>query len=187
MLRITEIQEQVTKRTLVSDFRGQMTWADEEWIEDRQVRTVAAGPRLAHFIIDSICFQIMMVIIQFVCDVILKYTASSWFANRSLELVFTILLIVLYPLLYAICEYAWQQTPGKMLTGTKVIDEYGNRPSFGTLMLRSICRFVPFEPFSCFGSPSWGWHDRWSKTFVVPISELAELKRLQLAGNEGIQ
>jgi hypothetical protein len=28
-------------------------------------------------------------------------------------------------------------------------------------------RLVPFEQFSALGSPSYPWHDRWTKTIVI--------------------
>lgn len=48
--------------------------------------------------------------------------------------------------------------------------------SFGTTLLRTISRYVPFEAFSCFGER--GWHDTWSKTYVVKRTERNELKKL---------
>lgn len=67
------------------------------------------------------------------------------------------------------------------LTKTVVIDEYGNKPDLGTLLLRNVIRIVPFEHLSCLGGKySYGWHDKWSETWVVTETERDELKRLQL-------
>jgi hypothetical protein len=41
------------------------------------------------------------------------------------------------------------------------------RPPFGTMVLRSLCRLIPFEPFSFLGSDARGWHDSITKTRVV--------------------
>ncbi len=89
------------------------------------------------------------------------------------------LLFLLMPAYYIIGEYKYQKTIGKYLTKSVVVDEYGDRPELKTIILRSLIRLVPFETFSCLGEPSSGWHDRWSKTFVVTEEELVELKRLQ--------
>jgi uncharacterized RDD family membrane protein YckC len=78
-----------------------------------------------------------------------------------------------------------KKTPGKFLTKTVVIDEYANKPDFGTLLLRSFARLVPFEPFSCWGDTySRGWHDKWSNTWVVKEEERDELKKLLKDFNE---
>jgi hypothetical protein len=58
-----------------------------------------------------------------------------------------------------------------------VIDEYGNKPDFEKLIIRSLIRLVPFEIFSCWFSDR-GWHDRWSDTFVVSDQEYEKLQIL---------
>ena len=59
------------------------------------------------------------------------------------------------------------RTPGKLLTGTRVVDEQGQKPSFGQILGRSLARMLPFEPLSFFGAENRGWHDSLSKTYVV--------------------
>jgi hypothetical protein len=41
----------------------------------------------------------------------------------------------------------------------------GSKPGLRTILLRTLCRFIPFEPFSFFGER--GWHDGLSDTLVV--------------------
>ena len=67
-------------------------------------------------------------------------------------------------------EAVFQRSPGKFLTGTKVVNESGGKPTFGQILGRSLCRFIPFEAFSfLFGDSSRvvGWHDKFSGTLVV--------------------
>lgn len=45
----------------------------------------------------------------------------------------------------------------------------------------SFSRLVPFEPLSCLSDR--GWHDVWSKTYVVTTEERDELKKLLLEQN----
>jgi uncharacterized RDD family membrane protein YckC len=71
-------------------------------------------------------------------------------------------------LYYLFMESVFGRTVGKLITGTKVIDLEGKRPSFLTLLGRSLARIVPFEPFSFLGNDR-GWHDRWSDTRVVDM------------------
>ncbi len=68
---------------------------------------------------------------------------------------------------YLIFEWLTGRTLGKLVTGTRVIDQFGNRPSFLKVLGRSVTRFVPFEPFSFFGGENGCWHDAWSGTRVV--------------------
>ncbi len=70
-------------------------------------------------------------------------------------------------LYYFIFELIWQRTPGKFLTGTKVIDFNGRKPDIITIFQRTLIRFVPFEPFSFLGKKAYGWHDNWSGTYVI--------------------
>ena len=80
------------------------------------------------------------------------------------------------PIYYFLFEFTLQKTPGKFITGTRVIDEYANKPNFGTMLTRSVVRMVPFEGFSCLSER--GWHDKWSNTYVVREEEYKKLKEL---------
>lgn len=95
-----------------------------------------------------------------------------------------IAILLLLPSYYTVMEYYFQQTPGKMLTGTVVINEYAEKPSFRICLLRTLCRMVPFEAFSCMETPSRGWHDKWTHTYVVPKKEVAKLKELLQKNNQ---
>ena len=79
---------------------------------------------------------------------------------------FTLNIGLLY---YVVLEANYGQTLGKMATGTIVITEDGKRPDLGTIILRSLCRFIPFEIFSFLGFQGGpvGWHDSLSKTRVI--------------------
>jgi uncharacterized RDD family membrane protein YckC len=70
---------------------------------------------------------------------------------------------------YIYFETLFSITPGKWITGTRVVTTAGTKPSFGVIFKRTLCRMVPFEAFSFLGESSQGWHDRWSGTLVVDI------------------
>jgi hypothetical protein len=40
-----------------------------------------------------------------------------------------------------------------------------------TVLLRTLCRIVPFEPFSAFGGHPW--HDKWTRTYVIDVKKTA--------------
>ena len=77
---------------------------------------------------------------------------------------FTLLTYLAY---YIVCESFFGVTIGKLITGTRVVDNEGGRPRFKQIVGRSLARFVPFEQFSFFSTPAIGWHDTWSGTRVV--------------------
>lgn len=66
---------------------------------------------------------------------------------------------------YVFFEGFWGRTPGKWICGTVVVNEDGGRPSWGQVIGRTFCRFIPFEPFSFFSERPW--HDRFPHTHVV--------------------
>jgi len=72
---------------------------------------------------------------------------------------------------YYVCfEAMLGRTPGKYVFGTRVVDERGLPPSFRQALLRTLCRYVPFEALSLLFSPdNVAWHDTWPKTRVVLV------------------
>jgi uncharacterized RDD family membrane protein YckC len=71
---------------------------------------------------------------------------------------------------YTLMESTTGTTIGKLLTGTRVVDEAGRPITFGQALLRSLSRIVPFEAFSILladDDDPRGWHDRWPRTRVV--------------------
>jgi len=56
------------------------------------------------------------------------------------------------------------RTLGKLITGTYAVGMDAKPVTMKQAFQRSLCRIVPFEPFSGFGTP---WHDKWTATTVV--------------------
>ena len=185
MKKITELTEVRWRTVHYKDEYGNRLRDTEEYIAKRPVKSVSAGPRFGHFVVDYIILRIIIYIIQF--SYLMITTGDIVYNHNSFLLAFlnSFTLLFLYPVYYLICEYFWQKTPGKYLTKTIVIDEYGNKPDLRTIILRSIIRIVPFEPFSSLSDDySYAWHDKWSKTWVVTEVELAELRKLQIEQSE---
>jgi Ca2+/Na+ antiporter len=120
------------------------------------VNTVSPGIRFVHFLIDEFIIQLFILLINFIPFVQVNQ----------------LLAFILYPVYYIFFEYYYQRTPGKLISSTIVTDKHGNKPGFKAVVLRSFARLVPFEPLSCLGTVSWGWHDRWTETYVIPKSSL---------------
>jgi uncharacterized RDD family membrane protein YckC len=95
--------------------------------------------------------------------------------NTLTEYGFTIVLVLIY---YNLFEIFTSRTLGKFITKTIVVDENGNTPEYQTIMIRSLCRLIPFDALSFLGATSRGWHDSISRTYVVQKNLLEEKKKL---------
>lgn len=189
MKKITELTEVRTKTTHVKDAYGNRQKLQEEYIAPLEIKSASPGQRFGHLIFDGIVFQIVIYLVTYAYTKVLHQEQPDPFTS-GFWLLFMLNLVVSWGLLlalYTFCEYKWQKTPGKFLTKTVVIDEYGNRPELNTLIVRSLIRLVPFEAFTFFDTYSHGWHDKWSKTWVVPEEELTEIKRIQAEQSESAE
>jgi uncharacterized RDD family membrane protein YckC len=142
------------------------------------VKTVSAGARFGHYILDLIVFYILAIGIM---AGIAIATGDEAFLDASGVGNAIYVLLVFY---YFFFEAVFQTTPGKLATQCVVVDEYGQKPTIGQILGRSFSRLVPFEAFSCLGDSSRGWHDKWSDTYVVRKKDLAWMLD-RLAEQEG--
>jgi uncharacterized RDD family membrane protein YckC len=69
------------------------------------------------------------------------------------------------------------RTLGKLVTGTMVVDENGNKPEFSRIIGRTFCRLIPFDALSFLGEEHSGWHDTISKTKVIKRSVYLDLNK----------
>lgn len=178
MKKISDLTEKRWRTKYYRDAYGNRIPEKEEYTAYRPVKSVKAGPRFGHFIIDTICFQILSYLVNYIFAM-----STVDHSNRiSITIAFISLNVnlLLYPCYYFIFEAIWQKTPGKFLTRCSVVNEYGQKPELTTIAARSLIRLVPFEAFSCLGDNySHGWHDRWTKTWVIPDEELEILRKMQ--------
>lgn len=81
-------------------------------------------------------------------------------------------------LIYYICFETWfGRTIGKFATKTIVVDEKGERVNHDVILIRSLCRLIPFYELSFMFHANRWWHDTISKTYVVSGKLLDEKKR----------
>ena len=125
-----------------------------------------SNKRLLNYLIDMGGAMVFAFCIGFVLAIL----GLADFVDGS-EQVLGYLAFFLYYLLF---ESLTGKTPGKLLTNTRAVDAEGNSPEFRKIFIRSLVRFIPFEPFSFFSSKGEdgkhrpiGWHDKWSGTLVV--------------------
>lgn len=117
--------------------------------------------RFFNLIIDSIIFWIIYIIHILIFGDLIKTFLGEGSAIKN-----CIYLFLLYFFYNLIFEFAFSRTPGKLLTGTKVIDVHESKPNLKTLLIRNICRLIPFDALSFLISDI-GWHDSISNTSVV--------------------
>ena len=178
MKKITDLTEEKWRTVHFKDALGNRRKDREYYNARRKVKTVPHGPRVAHFIIDLIAFKVVVYVVIYLLGLLSASSVSTSALSLTSRLMGTLTLLLLYPAMYAFCEYTWQRTPGKFLTKTLVIDEYGNKPDLRRVVLRSLIRLVPLDGISCLSDEGRGWHDKWSDTFVVTDAELAALRQM---------
>ena len=128
------------------------------------------GTRFGNYIIDRIISTIFAMLffmaLVFIFDLIGYLDGVRWFQNISdiVDYVISALVIIVY---YIVFETLLSKTVGKAITKTTVVLEDGGKPSSTDIIIRSFSRLVPFEAFSFLGEDAYGWHDKWSETYVV--------------------
>ncbi|EAT13872.1 RDD family protein [Bermanella marisrubri] len=116
--------------------------------------------RLINLIVDT--FMLLIVCNLFV------FIAGFIFGHYSIDLTTSFAIATLtYLSYYIILESIFGKTLGKIITKTKVVDEYGGLPSLPQVIARTFSRLIPFEPFSFARDDSRGWHDSIPGTYVI--------------------
>ena len=138
--------------------------------------------RLANYFIDSLLFYLFFFLIGSILAMIAILLGSEGVLQvlENLEnmspLLDRLISAIAFVIFYFILESISQKTIGKLITKTKVVLENGDKPSSETIIIRSLCRIIPFEPFSFLGEIPRGWHDTLSKTYVVDTKIFNEQK-----------
>ena len=140
---------------------------------------VGSGRRFAEYLIDYFVIYVLAVIFYMFNPETIDIPGSSYIVS--------FVLLIIY---YFIMEAACGKTLGKIVLGLKVVDAQGNKPSVGRILLRSVCRCIPFDALSFLfgnwkndGSLSGNWHDSLSKTYVVRTKIIPEYNLMRGHGN----
>lgn len=132
----------------------------------------STGQRFANYIVDLIAFY---VVITFGIGAILYATDDTLFVGIDddsfvANLIFRIVFLIIYAFLYFLVELIFKgRTIGKLITGTKAVNQDGSAMEPKTILIRSLSRAVPFEQLSALGG--FPWHDKWSRTYVIDIKK----------------
>lgn len=128
-----------------------------------------SGKRFLNFILDTVFYYIFCLVLGFVLGIMLvilpEWQSFIDFENKLVAYAFAIIAWFLY---FAVQESMTGRTVAKFITRTKVVNQNGEIPGFYTILLRTVCRLIPFDSFSYLGDGP-GWHDELSKTSVVEV------------------
>jgi len=125
--------------------------------------------RFGNYIIDKIGLISIIILHAFILDSWLHVIPAE--GSPFLGLYF----FILYFAYHFLFEYFFSKTPGKFFTKTKVADLTGAKPKTKTLIIRNLCRLIPFDNIS-FLIGQTGWHDRISETKVIMVDKTANGK-----------
>jgi len=129
-----------------------------------QTIPVGKGLRITNYIIDLIFLFVLSIIFFLFAPSILGQSTIVYLLELP-DLVLGGIIMVLY---YFPFELFTSRTLGKIITGTYVVTQTGEKPSLSQFLIRTFSRLIPFEPLS-FLFDDRGWHDKISKTFVAKL------------------
>jgi len=131
--------------------------------------SVSKGTRFTNYILDFF-FRLAFTL---AIGIVIAIIAPSWLivfeeSNKLLEYIIGFVVGIAY---YITLETLTGRSMAKLITRTKVVMENGEKANFEAILIRSLCRFIPFNPLSFLGESSRGWHDTLSKTKVISVKD----------------
>ena len=120
-----------------------------------------SGIRFVNFSIDFLVFLALVLGGSLILDWVLVTSNSDLIMAVGYGMIF--LIFVGY---FFFCEFFFQKTAGKYLTKTIVVTDQGLKPDASTILIRTLCRLIPFDRLSFLIAKN-GFHDRFSKTQVI--------------------
>jgi len=122
---------------------------------------VSSLTRFLNFTIDTIAFLILVFIIGLIFDFIFPREQ-----NTPIEFIAYLLIISSFFGYYIFLESKYQKTIGKFITKTKVVTKLNEKPELKDIIVRTICRLIPFDRISFLFMKN-GFHDSLSNTIVI--------------------
>jgi uncharacterized RDD family membrane protein YckC len=129
----------------------------------------SSGKRFANYIIDTIVFYI----VAFGLGVVIGFLNPGLLVEVD-DLSLRLVLLLFYGIVMFMTEAMSNgRSIGKLITGTRAVNNDGSDMSFQKAFVRNIVRAIPFNALSALGTPSTPWHDRWSDTMVIDEKKMA--------------
>jgi uncharacterized RDD family membrane protein YckC len=148
-----------------------METTEQHLFPDNEYQLVQAsgGKRFANYIIDLVVFYGLVVAASIIVLVLNPESIDSFNEKSAESGLMENLVILIFMILYwfGVEAIFKGKTLGKLITGTRAVNEDGSNITAKTAILRSLSRMVPFEAFSALGNPSYPWHDKWTKSYVI--------------------
>ncbi|MCL6268025.1 RDD family protein [Flagellimonas myxillae] len=137
------------------------------------LHTASGTKRFINYLIDYLFIIGLGALVGGVLGLVLNHFAPDKLYlllddNKMKDYALGAILLFVY---YVFFEGFTGRTIGKFFTKTKVVMENGDKPTFTDIVIRSLCRMIPFEAFSFLGKDAIGWHDTLSKTRVVEMED----------------
>ena len=162
---IKAADSEIDKRNIdTSDFEAtkeQLT-LDIEQKRNVNLIVVGSGTRFLNYIIDMIISYSLVLVLFIILGFLITPTSNSFIGNL-LTLITVFGTFLAY---YTVMEIKFQKTIGKFITKTKVVTIDGNKPTASEIIIRTICRLIPFDGISYVFVKN-GLHDYLSKTKVI--------------------
>ncbi len=134
----------------------------------------SSGQRFLNYLIDFIVQVVVYILFGIVLIIIASLLGIEGIedkldnTNRIEDYIIGAIITIIY---YVPLESFTSRTVGKFITGTIVVMEDGSKPNSSVILKRTFYRLLPFNTLTFFGSPSRGWHDSKSETYVVNKKE----------------
>lgn len=177
--KITEIKESYKVKRKERDSYGKLIDVEKTFVRFKSVPVISGWPRFGHYLIDLICYYIFAFAIAIPLVFILMALGVNVAALNEDGTFASVLdrlisWFVIYPGYFLLFESTLGSTPGKLILGRIVVNEYGEKPDFATILKRAYIRVIPFEAFSCLSER--GWHDVWTDTYVMSKKDLKDIE-----------
>ena len=141
-------------------------------VDDKMAST---GKRFLNYLLDQVFMLIFINVLCLIIFIIIALIDRTVFysilsalkeSDNPLKYIISFIFILSY---YIGFETITGRTIAKFITKTKVVTELGEKPGFKVIVIRSLCRFIPFEQFCFLFNDASGWHDTISNTKVINI------------------
>ena len=126
---------------------------------------VPALTRLLHFVIDTIAFLVLALILSYIVGLFFKTTYQVTMQISAYSSLF-----ISFFAYYIFMEHKFQKTIGKFITNTKVVTKDGQRAELGNIVTRTIFRLIPLDRLSYLILRN-GFHDYLSDTIVIKYKQ----------------
>ena len=150
-----------TSRFNVVRDEAETQYKEKEKVDKATAPTIL---RFVNYLIDIVVSYLVAMVVFLICSLVLPDPENPVVLLATIVLVFSSFLAY-----YSIMEIKWQKTVGKFATKTQVIMVNGEKPREKDIVLRTLCRLIPFDWVSYLFMKN-GFHDVLSKTKVVKDS-----------------